>query len=478
MVSRCAQQQTHKDTNKGSTTMASSIAKRPTTTGTQFGSIAANVAMLNKSEVETYLDNLCSDLNTALDGKVDSVSAADASVTVTGGKAAQVGVAISAATGNLLQLAEDGLKVIAPSAAEYTIQKAAEAESGFAATYKLMKDGVQVGASINLIKDMVVSSGTVETKSTSGDWGAAGTYLVLTLANATNDKVYINVGDLIEYVTSGSTAGDQIVISVSSDHKVTASISAGTVTATELSSGVNADIAKGVAAKTATDAILDGSTLDSFGDVETALAGKQANLTETQLAAVNSGITAAKVTKLDGIAEGAEVNVQADWNVTDTDSDAFIKNKPTLGDLAALDEVAEANLASALATKINGKVDKVEGKGLSTEDYTTAEKTKLSGIEAGAQVNVQSDWSAASGDAAILNKPTLGDLAAKDEVALTDLASDVTTKLNGYDSDFADVDAKVAAAADVTIPGENEVTLRSLRTAVIALKNAFAATAA
>ena len=33
---------------------------------------------------------------------------------------------------------------------------------------------------------------------------------------------------------------------------------------------------------------------------------------------------------------------------------------------------------------VEGKVDKVEGKGLSTEDYTTAEKTKLSGIEANA----------------------------------------------------------------------------------------------
>ena len=34
------------------------------------------------------------------------------------------------------------------------------------------------------------------------------------------------------------------------------------------------------------------------------------------------------------------------------------------------------------------KVDKETGKGLSTNDYTTAEKTKLSGIAAGAQVNV------------------------------------------------------------------------------------------
>lgn len=52
------------------------------------------------------------------------------------------------------------------------------------------------------------------------------------------------------------------------------------------------------------------------------------------------------------------------------------------------------------------KVDKVTGKGLSTNDYTTAEKDKLAGIAEGAEANVQSDWNATSGDAAILNKPT------------------------------------------------------------------------
>ena len=34
--------------------------------------------------------------------------------------------------------------------------------------------------------------------------------------------------------------------------------------------------------------------------------------------------------KLNGVATGAEVNVQSDWNVTDTSSDAFIKNKPAI----------------------------------------------------------------------------------------------------------------------------------------------------
>ena len=43
--------------------------------------------------------------------------------------------------------------------------------------------------------------------------------------------------------------------------------------------------------------------------VNAALAKKQDTLTAEQLAAANSGITAAKVAKLDGVAEGAQVNV-------------------------------------------------------------------------------------------------------------------------------------------------------------------------
>lgn len=64
--------------------------------------------------------------------------------------------------------------------------------------------------------------------------------------------------------------------------------------------------------------------------------------------------------------------------------------------------------AAKMAADIANKVDKVSGKGLSTNDYTDAEQTKLSGIETGAQVNVKPDWNAASGSAAeILNKPTI-----------------------------------------------------------------------
>lgn len=66
---------------------------------------------------------------------------------------------------------------------------------------------------------------------------------------------------------------------------------------------------------------------------------------------------------------------------------------------------------SGFATALGNKVDKVSGKGLSTEDYTSEEKTKLSGIAMGAEVNVQADWNETntSSDAYIANKPTIPD---------------------------------------------------------------------
>lgn len=45
-------------------------------------------------------------------------------------------------------------------------------------------------------------------------------------------------------------------------------------------------------------------------------------------------------------------------------------------------------LISKIKSALGGKVDAVSGKGLSTNDYTSAEKQKLSGIANGAQVNV------------------------------------------------------------------------------------------
>ena len=78
--------------------------------------------------------------------------------------------------------------------------------------------------------------------------------------------------------------------------------------------------------------------------------------------------------------------------------------------LGNVDNTSDANKPISIATQtaLNGKVDAVDGMGLSSNDYTGTEKSKLAGIAAGAEVNINADWNATSGDAQILNKPTLG----------------------------------------------------------------------
>ena len=152
--------------------------------------------------------------------------------------------------GHITSISEETVEIQMPgsqSIPTYSIVKDAAAESGYAATYHLTKDGENVGASINIPKDMVVESGEVKTLN-AGTWGAAGTYIVLTLANATSDKLYINVDNLIEYVTSGSTTDSQVIVSIDENHKITATIGAGKIGATELAQTVKEDITKGTTA--------------------------------------------------------------------------------------------------------------------------------------------------------------------------------------------------------------------------------------
>lgn len=231
----------------------------------------------------------------AADAKVASVKAADKSVTIGGTDTEPtVKVAISATAGNALALDTDGLKVTIPAAAEYSIVKDANAVDGYAATYRLTKGGENVGAAINIPKDMVVKSGSVEINP---EGKAAGTYLVLVLANATEDKVYIPVNSLIEYVTSGSSAEDMVVVAVDEiTHKVTATITNGTITKEKLHADVQTALNKANSAIQAADL----TPYAKSADVESTYVKKNGT---------DRLITEAEGTKLSGIAEGAQVNV-------------------------------------------------------------------------------------------------------------------------------------------------------------------------
>ena len=166
--------------------------------------------------------------------------------------------------------------------------------------------------------------------------------------------------------------------------------------------------------------------------------------------------TDAEQTKLSGIATGAEVNVQANWTESDTDSDAYIQNKPTLGTAASKDSTTSITQNSndlitsgAVYTGLSGKVDTVSGKGLSTNDYTTEEKNKLSGIATGAEVNVQANWNetSSSSDAYIQNKPTKVSDFTNDSGFITNTVNNLTnyyTTSNTYTK--TEVDNLISAA--------------------------------
>lgn len=119
---------------------------------------------------------------------------------------------------------------------------------------------------------------------------------------------------------------------------------------------------------------------------------------ETGKALSSNDFTDTLKSKLEGIAVGAEVNVQSNWSETDSKSDAFIKNKPSIPTASTTTPKMDGTAAVGSETKWakgdhvhpsdTTKVDKVEGKGLSTNDFTNALKTKLEGVEAGAEVNV------------------------------------------------------------------------------------------
>ena len=81
-------------------------------------------------------------------------------------------------------------------------------------------------------------------------------------------------------------------------------------------------------------------------------------------------------------------NVQGDvWNV-ESDGHNYAWNGTGWDKLAGEVDLSDYATTAWVNSQLANKVTVEAGKGLSTNDYTTAEKQKLSGIAAGAQVNV------------------------------------------------------------------------------------------
>lgn len=91
-----------------------------------------------------------------------------------------------------------------------------------------------------------------------------------------------------------------------------------------------------------------------------------------------------------------------DINVSKTTETITINSTPNLTTI----NINTVTGGGGLVTSVNGDIGDVIVP-VSDNNFTNALKTKLDGIAAGAEVNVNADWNATSGDAQILNKPTI-----------------------------------------------------------------------
>lgn len=92
----------------------------------------------------------------------------------------------------------------------------------------------------------------------------------------------------------------------------------------------------------------------------------------------NTYIAASQKGAASGVAE-----LDSSGKVPSSQLNAVTKSDIGLGNVDNTSDVSKP-ISTATQTALNNKVDKITGKSLSTNDYTTAEKTKLAGIEAGA----------------------------------------------------------------------------------------------
>lgn len=335
------------------------------------------------------------DVITLANSKVASVKAADKSITVAGtATAPTVKVALSAAEGNALELAADGLKVTIPEVTvpAYSMKKLDTATSGMSASYQLTKDGAGIGAIIDIPKDMVVESGTVETY-IAGHLPAGvaepGTYIVLTLANATSDKLYIPASGLIEYVTGGSSKDDAIQINVTADtHKVTATVKEGSLTKTMLSTEVQGLLDK---AGTAVQAITTGSTNGTISvdgkDVEVKGLADAAYATVASLNATAEGYANTAKTAIIGNAtndtadsktiEG--VKKYAHGQAVAAQEGATKAAEKLVNDLDVTDTAVNGKVVSAVS-QTDGKIT-VTRRALVAADIPELAQSKISGLE-------------------------------------------------------------------------------------------------
>ena len=209
----------------------------------------------NHPEVET-LKKALDTYKTSNDARVKTVE--DNIGTI--GDFAEVGATVSAA---IKKLANDIKNTQSAGAVTVSTETTTE---GMSKSYTFSQNGKQITV-IDIPKDMVVSSGEV-VKDPKGQ--EPGTYICLTLANATQDKIYINVAGLVDIYTAAEGATEiQLAFGGANGHEVSATLVDGGVSTDKIA---DAAVTTGkIADKNVTKAKLEQAVQDSLGKADSAV---------------------------------------------------------------------------------------------------------------------------------------------------------------------------------------------------------------
>ena len=332
----------------------------------------------------------------------------------------------------------------------------------FTDALKTKLEGIEAGAQVNTVTGV---KGSSETDYRTGNVNITKSNVGLSNVVNTGDSAVPVQGGTTKFTTGGAYA--ELAKKVDKTTTVNGHALSGNVTVSK------DDVGLGNVANTGDSAIPveGGTTKFTTGGAYTELA-KKVDKEAGKVLSTND-FTNALLTKLNGIATGAEVNVQADWTQSCSTCDSYIKNKPTLATVATSGKYCDLSGTPSLATvATSGKYCDLSGTPTLATVATSGKYCDLSGLPTIPAAQIQSDWTQTCSACKdfIKNKPTLATVATSGKycdlsgvpslatVATTGCYNDLTGKptiLSMCDKTAANAETPVALCTGTTCVGKS-----------------------